>query len=79
MSTLGGNPKVLIADPVITSLKIEEKSDFIIIGCDGIYDRLENIDIFNLIWSVKRKGHAFENAHELSGNCADAIIKYSMK
>ena len=76
---MGGNPKVLIAEPVITSFKLTDESDFIIIGCDGIYDRLENMDIFNLIWGFKKKGEVFNNVHLLSGNCADAIIKYSMK
>ena len=30
---LGGNPKVLIADPSIVKIIIDEKSDFILIGC----------------------------------------------
>lgn len=30
---LGGNPKVLIADPCISKIDIDDKSDFILIGC----------------------------------------------
>jgi len=30
---LGGNPKVLIAEPSIVKIIIDEKSDFILIGC----------------------------------------------
>ena len=32
-----------------------------------------------MIWSFKKKGSIFEDLHALSGNLADAVIKYSMK
>ncbi len=48
-------------------------------GCDGIYDRLENTDIFHLIWGFKRKDERFQDFHTFCGNCADAVIKYSMR
>ena len=34
MVELGGNPNVLIHYPTVTSFKIDEKSDFILIGCN---------------------------------------------
>ena len=34
---LNGNPNVLINMPSITSLKIDDKSDFILIGCKFIF------------------------------------------
>lgn len=40
-----GNPKVLIAVPEIKSFEINSEQDFIIIGCDGIFDRLTNREI----------------------------------
>jgi hypothetical protein len=30
---LGGNPKVLITEPSITKISLDDKSDFILIGC----------------------------------------------
>lgn len=48
-------------------------------GCDGIYDRLNNMDIFNLVWGFKNKDEVFKNYHLFYGNCADAVIKYSLK
>ena len=36
-ATLGGNPKVLIYNPCITSLKIDEKSDFIVMGSKFLF------------------------------------------
>lgn len=36
-----GNPNVVIAEPEIHYLSIkEDHHDFIVLGCDGIYDRL---------------------------------------
>lgn len=41
IAELGGNSKVLIAMPSITQIKLDEKSDFIFIGC-----KKKNIYIF---------------------------------
>ena len=41
----GGNPKVVIAPPDIKCFKIEDNYDFIILGCDGIFDKLENTHV----------------------------------
>lgn len=39
----GGNPKVLISKPEITYFEIEhENHDFIMMGSDGIFDKLSN-------------------------------------
>ena len=76
---MGGNPLVLISKPTITFVKLNKKSDFILIGCDGIFDSLENEKILKLIWSFKKKGDIIENIHKFSGDIADAVIKYSMK
>ena len=38
----GGNPKVVICDPEIVSFKLEENFDFLLIGCDGIFENLSN-------------------------------------
>ena len=40
----GGNPNVIIAVPETKSFKISNDCDFIILGSDGIYDKLTNRD-----------------------------------
>lgn len=40
----GGNEKVVIATPEIKSFKITSEYDFIVLGCDGIFDKLSNKD-----------------------------------
>ena len=48
---LDGNPKVVVADPDVVAFKIDRsKHDFIVIGCDGIFDKLENRDSIHLPW-----------------------------
>ena len=51
---------------------------FLIIG-DGIYDRLENEQILNKIWTYKKAGFIFNDVHALCAQIVDAIIKYSME
>jgi protein phosphatase 2C family protein 2/3 len=45
-----GNPNVVIAEPDITCFKIRSNNDFIIIGCDGIFDKMTNKDAAHLAW-----------------------------
>ena len=41
-SKFGGNPNVIICDPEIRVLKLKDNFDFFLIGCDGIFERLNN-------------------------------------
>lgn len=41
---LKGNPKVVVATPDIKSFRIQSEHDFIVLGCDGIFDKLSNQD-----------------------------------
>lgn len=51
---------------------------FYFIG-DGIFDKLTNLDIFDLVWKCKPKGIVRENIHELCGIITDSIMKLSLK
>ena len=76
---LGGIRGLVSPDPCINVLRIDQKSDFLIMGCDGIYDRLDNDRIFKKIWEYKKKGKTINDIHNLCGQITDAIIKYSME
>ena len=39
---LGGNALVVIADSSTKAVEITDDSDFIVLGCDGIFDKLSN-------------------------------------
>ena len=38
----GGNPNVVIATPEIKAFRISNEHDYIVLGCDGIFDKLSN-------------------------------------
>ena len=44
LEDFGGNPNVLIAHPEIKAFKIKKEHDFILLGCDGIFDRISNTE-----------------------------------
>ena len=53
LEKLDGNARVVVADPDVTAFRIDRnKHDFIVIGCDGIFDKLENRDCVHLVWQA---------------------------
>jgi serine/threonine protein phosphatase PrpC len=46
---------------------------------DGIFDRLNNDQIFDKIWGAKKLGESINDIHSFCGKITDAIIKYSME
>lgn len=45
-----GNPNVVIADPDVTAFEIKDNHDFIVIGCDGVFDKLSSKDAIHIAW-----------------------------
>lgn len=48
----GGNPKVVVATPEIRCFKIKPNYDYILIGCDGVFEKLSNTDVCNKLWEA---------------------------
>lgn len=46
----GGNPNVIVCEPDIKCFKIQDNFDYIMIGCDGIFERLNNRDCIDAVW-----------------------------
>ena len=77
----GGIPGSIINTPDIFMLDINSTNDFIIMGCDGIFDDMSNEEVVNAAWYIyknKAKDKNY-NIHELSGDACDIIIKYGME
>ena len=68
----GGNPKVVIANPDIKCFKIEENYDFIVLGCDGIFDKLENTQVIQAAWEGAKKKY-FDRGQVIHSNCGSAV------
>lgn len=50
----GGNPRVVIPTPDIKCFKIRNNYDFIIIACDGVFEKLSNSDVVNSAWMAAK-------------------------
>jgi protein phosphatase 2C family protein 2/3 len=50
----GGNRNVVIAVPDIKSFRIQDDHDFIVIGSDGIYDKISNKEAIECVWNSVR-------------------------
>ena len=48
----GGNPGTIINIPEVFTFDINSSDDFIVMGCDGIFDDLSNQEIINAAWLV---------------------------
>ena len=49
MEKYGGNPKCIVADADIFSVKITDDLDYVLIGSDGIFDRISTIDTCGIV------------------------------
>jgi len=54
VSKWGGNPRVIIAEPEISEFKITDECDFIVMGSDGVYDRMNSEEIVKNVWQTSK-------------------------
>ena len=73
----GGNPQVVIATPEIKSFKIGKDHDFIIMGCDGIFDKLSNKEAVQCVWNSVKSDLAL-NVHHQCGVGIETILKNAL-
>jgi protein phosphatase 2C family protein 2/3 len=69
----GGNPKCVIATPDIKSFKIRSNYDYIILGCDGVFEKLDNKQVINAAWDASRCD--YQNDEVVRKNIDQNIIK----
>lgn len=75
---LGGNNRVLIAEPEIVSFKLNEESDFIFLGSDGIFDSLSNAKIIEIIWESFNSNIKGNTVYKHAGITTDLIMKMAL-
>lgn len=81
LQKFGGNPNVVIADPEIKSFRITKDHDFIVLGCDGIFDKLNNHDTNQCVWNSVKDNKQLQfanNVHKQSGMAVEYILKNSL-
>ena len=78
----GGNKTAIIALPDINEIELDDKYNFIVIGCDGIFDVLKNEELLECIQIVIKEKNItdFTNVdiHQLCGDFAAMIIKSAL-
>lgn len=73
----GGMKKVVVALPDITEYELSEEINYIVLGCDGIFDVLSNEDLIECSRIAIRE-HKNKKVNELCGEIAGNIIKASL-
>ena len=72
----------MIATPEIKAFRIKKEHDFIALGCDGIFDRINNKEAINVVWKctedLERLYPNTKTVHQLSGLGVDYLIKNSL-
>ena len=69
ISALGGNPKVVISEPDIYCFELsKEDIDFIILGCDGIYDQLTSEEVIKCAWMMIDFSKKYNSKQNMNNN-----------
>lgn len=68
----GGNTKVVISTPEIHSFKLKKHHDFILLGCDGIFEKLSNKQIIESCVKVAKTSKLQLN--EMAGSIIDNLM-----
>lgn len=78
----GGNSKVVTATPDIRKFKISGEHDFIVLGCDGIFDKMSNDDVCKSVWltcdTLKEQTKEQTSIHQYCGIGAESVLKNSL-
>ena len=77
----GGIPGTIINIPEVYIFDINSSDDFIVMGCDGIFDDLSNQEIVNAAWAVFKHRATEKNydIHELTQEACDLVIKFGLE
>lgn len=82
LTQFGGNPNCVVATPEITSFKLNTSlHDFIVLGCDGIFDKMSNEDITQCVWNSVNDNKTMKvanNIHKQTGMAVEYILKNSL-
>ena len=73
----GGNPNAVIAEPEVRVIAIGKEIDFIMLGSDGIFDKLENEEVAGILWRQSKECQEAGIENRL-GKAVEAVINEAM-
>ena len=71
----GGKDGIIICEPDIKEFDISESLDYIMLGCDGIFDKLTNTDVHNTVMNTIH--NTAGSLHQLTGYCVESVLRTS--
>jgi len=75
LNKFNGKAKVVIAKPDIYTLRVEDDLDFVVLCSDGVFDKMSNQEVTNVVWkSIKTD----ESLHLDCEKAVKNIIKISL-
>ena len=77
----GGIPGTIINIPEIFIYDINSNDDFIVLGCDGIFDDLSNEEVINTVWMAYKHRTKEKNydIHESTQEACDLVIRAALE
>ena len=77
----GGIPGTIINIPEIFIYDINGNDDFIVLGCDGIFDDLSNEEVINAAWMAYKHRAKEKNydMHESTKEACDLVIRVALE
>ena len=63
--------------PEIKSFRIQKDHDFIVLGSDGIFDKLSNKETLQCVWNSVKDAPA-SNVHKQSGLGVEYVLKNAL-
>lgn len=77
----GGMPNLVIAEPEIRTIKLSPELDWILLGCDGIFDKMSNEKVAQVVWETAKQEalSRLNSIHDIVSCCSEAVLKEAMK
>lgn len=72
---LGGNPNALIAVPEISVFKLHSDTDFIMMGSDGTFEKLDNRECVSMIWQTAMNSIELEITEKIAKGAEKLMIE----
>jgi protein phosphatase 2C family protein 2/3 len=79
LTKLGGVPGVIVAEPDIKGFKVSKEFDCIVMGCDGIFDKMSNKEIIDLVWASAKESTTGGDLHLECANLVERLLRESVK
>jgi serine/threonine protein phosphatase PrpC len=73
----GGNPDVVVWTPDIWSFRLDSRHDYVVLGCDGIFDKMTDREWVDWVWDWVYK-NPNQDVHQVLGLGAESIMKNSL-